>query len=1288
MSSKSSSSKGGKSFLSLKKSVVLSPKNVIRLDIKHKKALEKLIDPKLTTAMFGEFDLEEVLTKCYLALGIQDDDNKIVGAIVLNLHPNVPALPPWEWDHWIYNMYGLKETHSRNTLWIQLLVWDHVYYFLFLRPLVQGLFVIRNFLEYCILVVPPGKQRTDFLCGLGTAVMPKDCPKHNSCQYLYIFRRSNFTISYKIRRAVEEDNDDLVPLIETHSTRLQECYGSYYVAEILTRQSDVDRQLIVAEYQGTAVAVLCLHGTVNYKVLNEEFELSPYNGLKKPHPDDFEDLSADDIRQSLEQLQSRVEDEIIDIIDQRSSQLSRKSSEEEIFLHVSRSDSDQYSLVFTSGSLFFFQDDEDKDQEIIGSEESEDSNGLLSQYLEIHEKDQKFLEMDWVSGYSASKGKIQRIPEFHGEPNAFALEIAASLPEHEYGLIKLFEACFECFPDRDYCVLSVPSTTPINKLTKYFCRVVPRSSGCFPYELYVMHKNTVLADMTVKVAGVEHEKQVKALISTIPNYPMVLQQFESSLYLPNSSYYAFVMLCQDQAVGVAIVAEEFDLPYLNAHYDLFMLDSRVHKVGSHGVIESILMSQIFQRHAKYFLRELHRLSDFSVLYYRHTPYDTTEAYRERPLLNVLQNLLPILPRKQPNYDMKVLKSEECAPADIVIENQEPFALYLSTVKLCSVNRQCINTRIVVVGCSNTSLAFLEMLLFNQSVDYMITFNNVTLISPNSMSYAKVASKVRDSFMVKKNFMDARYMDMISFKTYVNFVQGKVTNLDRKEQLVVINNNSYANYDLLMLMNGEQFQMPVRSNRVPFQEKPDNVFIINHIVDANNAVVKLKHLHNKFKDPDYVIIIYGHFLQAHATMHGLLSFGVPGNHMVYIEPFPYSMTIEKRHRHNVSIYNDPDIDQTIYDHIKDEGITIYSSYYFIDWTYDPSDNIITMAKFESRHKMLEMECLAMFFFNEKEVSPRVYRVINNAGLVYDGRLVVDNKNRTNDPKIYGAGTVTKYSRKYYAPNMTAKYFNRVEIGHRLGMQIKSMLVPQKVRDLNLKENGWNFHIERGKYLVPRYVKPIMRYCRLPGSLYYLSVTKPGRRIPLETAIAMENYGQVLITGGCRNLNKQGFFQLHLNEFERVETITCLTKFPIDIYNIYCLWGKHEKMLNNIALRFEMVLITDLFDYFKEPWAYALYHDKFDYLLDDLNMLMTSSVGVSGHSIINDLITLYKQHKWNPLSTEANVMIEEKFRALAYPKIIEQKLLDFIKENLDYLTMYAHPVVIRALLRNYENSPLFS
>ena len=73
------------------------------------------------------------------------------------------------------------------------------------------------------------------------------------------------------------------------------------------------------------------------------------------------------------------------------------------------------------------------------------------------------------------------------------LEIAAAWPEHQYSLNILLEAAFEVFPDRDYCVLCLPSdeaTFPI--IMQVFTRVPHRSSSNFDQTLYVAHRSAVL----------------------------------------------------------------------------------------------------------------------------------------------------------------------------------------------------------------------------------------------------------------------------------------------------------------------------------------------------------------------------------------------------------------------------------------------------------------------------------------------------------------------------------------------------------------------------------------------------------------------------------------------------------------------------------------------------------------------------------------------------------------------------------------------------------------------------
>ncbi|VEN42370.1 unnamed protein product [Callosobruchus maculatus] len=622
--SKTSDMRG--SFAQVRKSILqrsiamLTVQDVIRIRPSETEDLKKIYNKPAVEPMFGDIDIKEILAKSYLTLGVKDPAQNVVGAIVVNTYPNIKALPPWEWQPWIENIYGMDDAWSRNTLWIHLLMYDPMYSLFFLKPLVHYIFQLRVFLQYLIVVLPPGKYRMDILGDLGTIVMPKEETSKNG-QRLYVFNRENFVQKYKIRRAVEEDNDDLVPLISTHSLRLEELYGRYYIAEILTRYKDSGRQIIVAEHLGNAVAVLCLNESVCYKVLNEEFELTCYNGLKKPHPDDLADLSLDAICHSLENLHSKYEDEILEIIE-RTSALEKKSDGggdgEETLVHVDYSESDSFSLVFTSASLLFFQDDEAKSRQhsVESNLTKESSQDILKEYMIAGEKDPRLNE-DAMSAYSSTRGIHARIPEFRGEPNAFCLEIAAAYPDHEVGLMQLFEAAFETFPDREYCIMAVPSTTPVNRLTKYFTRVVPRSTGVFPYELYTLHKSAVLGSVRVVAGRSKHIPAVKRLISTIRITRLrsnIRKRHQQNIHLP-----AVRLLCEEQVMGLAVLSEETDLLYLQAHYDLSYINASVHKPDSYGVIETLLMNPIFQRHSKFFLRELHRLGDFSVLFYRHTP---------------------------------------------------------------------------------------------------------------------------------------------------------------------------------------------------------------------------------------------------------------------------------------------------------------------------------------------------------------------------------------------------------------------------------------------------------------------------------------------------------------------------------------------------------------------------------------------------------------------------------------------------------------------------------------------
>lgn len=89
---------------------------------------------------------------------------------------------------------------------------------------------------------------------------------------------------------------------------------------------------------------------------------------------------------------------------------------------------------------------------------------------------------------------------------------------------------------------------------------------------------------------------------------------------------------------------------------------------------------------------------------------------------------------------------------------------------------------------------------------------------------------------------------------------------------------------------------------------------------------------------------------------------------------------------------------------------------------------------------------------------------------------------------------------------------------------------------------------------------------------------------------------MVTGKPHNGN---YFRLHLNQFNCVETITCVVKssdnmtshLTDELNNLVELYGVHERYLNCLVQRWLDGLVDDLFAYFRQPWAMVVFHDRF-------------------------------------------------------------------------------------------------
>lgn len=85
----------------------------------------------------------------------------------------------------------------------------------------------------------------------------------------------------EIRRAQQEDHDDLADVFNNQSETVTEAYGEYFLAELIAAQSDSSKAL-VAQVKDKAVGLMGLTSEVDTKLLHECFELDHYDNLLKP----------------------------------------------------------------------------------------------------------------------------------------------------------------------------------------------------------------------------------------------------------------------------------------------------------------------------------------------------------------------------------------------------------------------------------------------------------------------------------------------------------------------------------------------------------------------------------------------------------------------------------------------------------------------------------------------------------------------------------------------------------------------------------------------------------------------------------------------------------------------------------------------------------------------------------------------------------------------------------------------------------------------------------------------
>jgi len=789
-----------------------------------------------------------------------------------------------------------------------------------------------------------------------------------------------------------------------------------------------------------------------------------------------------------------------------------------------------------------------------------------------------------------------------------AIQIFAIAKEYATRSFDLLADVFQQFPTVDYALVTVPKgkNTHINSLLKAMVRVVPKTHSSYPHELFLCHRDSILENFSVRTIEEADVPKLKALIDN-PNSKPKLVGGAYSMGLVKSlvetgvepgselKLHGFVVTVFDQLVGLCILRDEEDIEYLRAHFDIekFMHWNSFYR-NEHARIQTFILQPHFLPLVSTFMREVMRLSKKAALY--KTIYGKDD--KQESFSSCTQDLLPVMARRQIEYDEGELENfGDNAPSQRVLKQQYPtrsgeeaFSLLHINKKLTMHTKLPVQDQIVVLGASDVAMTFLKELIYQPH----LCFTNLILVS-GQRDDAQANAIYSDDDIVK-----------LGLNTWVNVVHGRACELNREKNYIALENGTRITYDNLIIATGLEYTL---SN---FESN----FNINIKPPTSTAKPGNKILLTGFNEDSL------HFIENHSSKSEITLAVNNANTSVLPESIQQEMlsTIQKA-PYNVTY--------------KESKITDVSSTFnktVVNFGADGND-----------------EFDEVYGFCSKRIDPVTFRMFNDACLVTDSKLVIDNKFRTNDANIFAAGSCTKYARHYHNLLDQCEYNSRA-IGEKLAkmfMELSNKNFTNLARldpngDLNQLPSIENIRVEDFS------AAPLKTHTTIPGGFEVFSVRHV---INQKSTTVSSNIGtnQVCNIDLDANGNVVGVFACR-NDGKKLCT-----------GNLQTLFGKHEKIIHDLKFR-QSKEPSDLFEFLKTASLQALYHDRFEELLAESNDILKMG-GIRKQ--IEEVIANVE------LTDDKRESLKKVYQDSQLKEQVEDLVTAWLNYNRNHLPMYAKP-----------------
>ena len=818
-------------------------------------------------------------------------------------------------------------------------------------------------------------------------------------------------------------------------------------------------------------------------------------------------------------------------------------------------------------------------------------------------------------------------------PSAFRLWLYSLTDGYASRGVDFLPEMFARMPEATYGVVTMPREAEVSRLVRsFFTRVPPRPGASPDFALYIVHRHALLPNFCARLGAEGDADAVAALVSDFPDGEALVASFVEKAKADQ----AIAAECDGQLVGFITAKERMPAATLGAAFDLrALVDVPRHQQLAHVMLDQVVLNPVFALRRRFLLGEAMELLGASALYMSVAPGEPLPDVAAEDMVQAApvraaqpdsasSDLAARMAFSLFVATSRLLRSQRpVSNARVVVVGASDTAMaclasLLLSRRLAHVDVTVVSAGNVATDANPTSYEFGAALLARYGVEGQVTVVDGDVVSLDVESrqlvldwitlpyeYLVLAPALTDTTAVEYGIDHKRGVlaadgvpGLLSFAEHAKAAAMALAADSRAaaEETAALASRSDAlaseakqarETANAVIKEKEEATMaaPPAPEGKEEEGEPVTEPVLAEVAAAEAAEAasleaieahtssQLRAAEAQSKaasaaaaaqwQPESAenVVVCGEALAPHAAAQTLLAAGVRGEALTVAVPPGRGL-------------GDAHVEAMITEAAEASGMTVRLDT-SISEVHAPEDAVtaVTMERaIVDGQAASQTSCSLLVLAASPGVSSELFGAINEAGVVFNGRIVVNGAFETSAPCVFAGGDAAGFGRRH-GDRPRFACCNAVEVGEALAASVERAVLGRGSggEDAPAPEMG---------------AARCAGGC-LPGGMHYCRAALPHVWARRDTGAAEASDRRSLST----ETEASGYVRLDVDVNGLIEALTYCGKAEPEGASLARVVGLNISFLGGLAEKYDAGEVSDLLEYFKTPWMAALFEDGF-------------------------------------------------------------------------------------------------